>query len=171
MKCKPLGSSKVCTGRATPRWIAWPTQHFSNDAKILQLQCAQLKDWKLFGQICFQKCDFLWKTNLSPTLMIWILWFQFHHQRLWGDFSKIIAHITIAQCAKLSVTGAWLIFRGGENNICQVVYACECFQVMYIDSCARVRTLVRSRLYVGTSMTTDSHMIRTCECILRQRSL
>ena len=36
---------------------------------------------------------------------------------------KIFAHVTIAQHAKLSVAGAWLIFGGGENNICHVVYA------------------------------------------------
>ena len=47
----------------------------------------------------------------------------------------------------------------------------ECLKVMYINLCARVRVLVRSRDYVDTSMTTESHMIRTCESTLRQRSL
>ena len=37
--------------------------------------------------------------------------------------TKIFAHVTIAQHAKLSVAGAWLIFGGGEKNICHVVYA------------------------------------------------
>ena len=52
MWCKPLGSSNVYTGRASPRWIVWPTHYCRNDSKTLQLQCAQLKGWKLFGQIC-----------------------------------------------------------------------------------------------------------------------
>ena len=36
---------------------------------------------------------------------------------------KDFTHVTIATHAKLSVAGAWLIFGGGENNICHVVYA------------------------------------------------
>ena len=36
--------------------------------------------------------------------------------------AKIIAPYTCKH-AKLSGAGAWLIFGGGENNICHVVYA------------------------------------------------
>ena len=85
--------------------------------------------------------------------------------------AKIFAHVTYAQHAKLSVAGAWLIFGGVKILFAMLYTHDECLQVMCIVSRTRVMTLVRSRLYVVTSITWDSHKIRTCEHILRHCSL
>ena len=66
------------------------------------------------------------------------MWFQAHHQGLWRSPSTnyFFAQITIARCAKLRVAGAWLIFGGGENNICHGVYA---YKMLASDVCYRAR--------------------------------
>ena len=84
--------------------------------------------------------------------------------------AKIMAHHTCKH-AKLGGAGAWLIF-GGEKIIFSMLYTHdECLQMMCIVLRARVMILVRSRLHVVTSITWDSHEIRTSECILRHGSL
>ena len=89
----------------------------------------------------------------------------------WHLFVKIL-HTSHMHTCKAQCCGSLAHLWGGEKIIFAMLHTHdECLQAMHIDSRARVMTLVRSRLYVVTSMTRDSHKIRTCECILRHDSL
>ena len=48
------------------------------------------------------------------------LWLQDQHQ---GLLTNSMMHTSHSRSAKISCAGAWLIFGGGENNICHGAYA------------------------------------------------
>ena len=81
-------------------------------------------------------------------------------------------HRAICQRTRYVQTNGIILPQENQKIIFAMLYTHdECLQVMCIVSLARVMISVRSRLHVVTSMTWDSHEIRTCECILRHGSL
>ena len=95
--------------------------HIIDTSMIRKFCNFNVHNWRV--ENCSPKSVYLtsWQTDLRTTLMIWWLCFQAHRQ--WLYHSQRYVHHHNGQHAKLSGAGAWLIFGGGENNICHVVYA------------------------------------------------
>ena len=164
MRCKPLGSSNVYTGKATLKWLHGPQHHSRMDDEILHHTNVQNRRVGVRDQT-----NLIWFIKFVFNIDGFLVLFQVGTSSI--GLPKIL-HIQFVDVQSWVLRELWLIFGGGENKICHVVYACN---VLANDVCYRARVFggprIRSWRYVTTSMMTDSHLIRTCECIERQSSL